>query len=80
MRRFGIIFSLFVPFFLSVPATGSSNFFGLIPVTGKLLTYIIGLQVLNCSFCLCNIGLRLGYTLAWPGGSGGDYTRLFLLI
>lgn len=46
---FGIIFSLFVPFFLSVPATGSSNFFGLIPVTGKLLTYIIGLQMLLLS-------------------------------
>lgn len=42
---FEIIFSLFVPFFLSVPSVDSSMFGGLVPGTGKLLTYIVGLQM-----------------------------------
>mgnify|MGYP002803415264 FL=1 len=46
---FWMIFSLYVPFFLSIPSVNSSNIFGLIPSTGKLLTYIFGLQMLVTS-------------------------------
>ncbi|XP_028406504.1 ubiquitin-associated domain-containing protein 2-like isoform X2 [Dendronephthya gigantea] len=43
---FWMIFSLFVPFYLSIPSVNSSSFFRSIPLTGKLFTYMMGLQML----------------------------------
>ncbi|XP_046853777.1 ubiquitin-associated domain-containing protein 2-like [Xenia sp. Carnegie-2017] len=46
---FWMVFSLYVPFCLSVPFVSFSNFFGIFPISGKLFTYILGMQMLSTS-------------------------------
>ena len=42
--RQGSVFALFVPYFCDIPRVAVTHVLG-VPVTGKSLTYIIGLQV-----------------------------------
>lgn len=53
--RFGAVFAAFIPYFCDVPRVAITHLMG-IPVTGKSLTYIIGLQV-ECLFALLTLTL-----------------------
>lgn len=88
---FWVIFSLYVPFFLSIPSVNSSSFFGLVPSTGKVFTYIFGLQMLLTSkgaalSGLCGIiagvvcHFNIFYVKRWltvPRAISSVYSRIF---
>jgi membrane associated rhomboid family serine protease len=62
---YGLIFPLFVSFFFDVPRVAQTHILG-IPVTGKTLTYLLGLQVCSTSIAtgisgLCGIVAGLMY-------------------
>jgi len=44
LPRWGAVFALFIPYFSDIPRVAVTHVWG-IPVTGKSVTYIIGLQV-----------------------------------
>lgn len=46
--RYGLIFPLFVPYLCDIPRITRTHILG-IPVTGKTLTYLVGLQVCSTS-------------------------------
>lgn len=54
--RYGLIFPLFVSFFFDVPRVAQTHILG-IPVTGKTLTYLLGLQVCSTSIATVISGL-----------------------
>ncbi|XP_069690520.1 ubiquitin-associated domain-containing protein 2-like isoform X2 [Periplaneta americana] len=54
--RYGLIFPLFVSFFFDVPRVAQTHILG-IPVTGKTLTYLLGLQVCSTSVATAISGL-----------------------
>ena len=43
-NSYGVVFSLYVPYYCDIPRVAYTHVMG-VPVTGKSLTYIIGLQV-----------------------------------
>lgn len=45
---YGFIFPLFVSYFFDIPRVAQTTILG-IPVTGKTLTYLLGLQMVSCS-------------------------------
>ncbi|KAJ4442425.1 hypothetical protein ANN_04011, partial [Periplaneta americana] len=53
---YGLIFPLFVSFFFDVPRVAQTHILG-IPVTGKTLTYLLGLQVCSTSVATAISGL-----------------------
>nr|CAD7196854.1 unnamed protein product [Timema douglasi] len=62
---YGLIFPLFVSFFFDIPRVAHTYILG-IPVTGKTLTYLLGLQVCSTSLSaaisgLCGIAAGLMY-------------------
>lgn len=68
---YGLIFPLFVSFFFDVPRVAQTHILG-IPVTGKTLTYLLGLQVCSTSVAtaisgLCGIvaGLMYRYNILY---------------
>ncbi|XP_021932588.1 ubiquitin-associated domain-containing protein 2-like isoform X1 [Zootermopsis nevadensis] len=68
---YGLIFPLFVSFFFDVPRVAQTHILG-IPVTGKTLTYLLGLQVCSTSIAtvisgLCGIvaGLMYRYNILY---------------
>jgi len=68
---YGLIFPLFVSFFFDVPRVAQTHILG-IPVTGKTLTYLLGLQVCSTSIAtgisgLCGIvaGLMYRYNMLY---------------
>lgn len=59
---YGIVFSLYVPYYCDIPRVAYTHVMG-VPVTGKSLTYVIGLQLLSGSIeslFLAIIGLLSG--------------------
>ena len=46
--RYGLVFPLFVPYLFDVPRVTTTHVLGA-PVTGKTLTYLIGLQICSTS-------------------------------
>ncbi|XP_063242166.1 ubiquitin-associated domain-containing protein 2-like isoform X2 [Bacillus rossius redtenbacheri] len=70
---YGLIFPLFVSFFFDIPRVAHTYVLG-IPVTGKTLTYLVGLQVCSTSVAavisgLCGIvaGLMYRHNVLWLG-------------
>ncbi|KAG7279920.1 hypothetical protein CRUP_021553 [Coryphaenoides rupestris] len=65
------VFSLFVPFYLSIPREPVTQVLGRIPITNKTLVYIVGLQLLTSSpfmWLLALSGLISGglyYNVLW---------------
>ncbi|XP_049799306.1 uncharacterized protein LOC126234621 isoform X1 [Schistocerca nitens] len=62
---YGLIFPLFVSFFFDVPRVAQTHILG-IPITGKTLTYLLGLQLCSSSFAngisaVCGIAAGLMY-------------------
>nr|CAD7432603.1 unnamed protein product [Timema monikensis] len=62
---YGLIFPLFVSFFFDIPRVAHTYILG-IPVTGKTLTYLLGLQICSTSLAaaisgLCGIAAGLMY-------------------
>ena len=56
---YGLIFPLFVPYLCDIPRSTRTHILG-VPVTGKTLTYLVGLQVCSTSIptaisALCSI-------------------------
>lgn len=48
IRRYELIFPLFVPYLLDVPRVTRTHILG-IPITGKTVVYLVGLQVCSTS-------------------------------
>lgn len=62
---YGLIFPLFVPYLCDIPRMTRTHILG-IPITGKTLTYLVGLQVCSTSFptavaAFCSIAAGLLY-------------------
>ncbi|EFX80802.1 hypothetical protein DAPPUDRAFT_51066, partial [Daphnia pulex] len=62
---YGLIFPLFVPYLCDIPRMTRTHILG-IPITGKTLTYLVGLQVCSTSFptavsAFCSIAAGLWY-------------------
>ncbi|GLH07449.1 hypothetical protein R5R35_014251 [Gryllus longicercus] len=53
---YGLIFPLFVSYFFDIPRVAQTHFLG-IPVTGKTLTYLLGLQVCSTSMATAISGV-----------------------
>uniref|UniRef100_A0A131XHT7 Putative ubiquitin-associated domain-containing protein n=1 Tax=Hyalomma excavatum TaxID=257692 RepID=A0A131XHT7_9ACAR len=70
---YALVFSLFVNYLLDIPRVTQSYVLG-IPVTGKTLTYLLGLQVLStsketavCGLCSLVAGAVCRWNLFWVG-------------
>ncbi|KAL1440885.1 hypothetical protein MTO96_009056 [Rhipicephalus appendiculatus] len=70
---YALVFSLFVNYLLDIPRVTQSYVLG-IPVTGKTLTYLLGLQVLStsketaiCGLCSLVAGVICRWNLLWVG-------------
>lgn len=65
LRRLAPVFSLFVPFYLSIPRMPVTQVLGHIHITNKSLVYIVGLQV---NLCSDGVGIRVCSLRKLPPG------------